>query len=79
MKLFSIPDAERFLDLVEKSRGEVTLHLPDGGQVELKRNRTARQLLPIICPGRSGLDIRLSNAADAPDFIRYMMDAGANR
>lgn len=79
MKLFSIPDVERFLGLVEKSRGDVTLRLPDGSQVELKRNQTARQLLQIIHPGRSGLDIRLSNAADAPDFIRYMMDAGVSR
>ena len=35
MKIFSIPDTNRFLDLVGKSRGDVTLHLPDGSQVEL--------------------------------------------
>ena len=37
MKIFSIPDTNRFLNLVGKSRGDVTLHLPDGSQVELKR------------------------------------------
>lgn len=78
MKIFSIPDTNRFLDLVGKSRGDVTLHLPDGSQVELKQNHTAQKLLQIMHPGRSGLDIHLSNSADTLDFIQYMMEAGVS-
>ena len=40
LKLFSIPDAGRFLDLVEQSHGGVTLHLPDGNQLDLKQSHT---------------------------------------
>lgn len=78
MKLFSIPDTASFLELVEKSRGDVTLHLPDGDQVDLKRSHAARQLLRLIRPGQSGLDIRLSDSADMPGFMQYMMEAGAS-
>lgn len=79
MKIFSIPDTNRFLDLVGKSRGDVTLHLSDGSQVELKQARTAQQLLRIVDPGQSGLDIRLSNPADTLDFIQYMMEADVSK
>ncbi len=78
MKIFFIPDVERFLGLVKKSQGDVTLCLPDGGQVELKQNHTAQQLFQIMHPGQSRLDIRLSNSADALDFIQYMMEAGVS-
>ena len=75
MKLFSIPDAGSFLNLVNSSQGDVTLHLPDGNRLNLKRSHTAQQLFQIMHPGQSGLQISLSNSADTPAFIRYMMDA----
>lgn len=74
MTIFSIPDVERFLDLVKKCQGDVALRLPDGNQVDLK-NHTAQQLLQILRPGQSGLDISLSSAMDALSFIQYMMAA----
>lgn len=75
MKIFSIPDTERFLDLVAKSRGNVMLHLQDGNQLNLKQSHAAQQLLRILHPGESGLHITLSDPDDTSAFIRYMMDA----
>lgn len=79
MKIFSIPDVGSFLGLVRKCRGDVMLHLPDGGQVELKRDHTAQQLLQIMYPGQSCLDIRLSNSSDILDFIQYMRESGVSQ
>lgn len=75
MKIFSIPDVDRFLNLVGRSQGDVILHLPDGSQVDLKQNHTARQLFQITHPGKSGLHFSLSDSADTLAFIRYMMTA----
>lgn len=79
MRIFSIPDTGSFLNLVRRSQGDVILHLPDGNKLNLKQNHTAQQVLQILCPGQSGLQISLSSSADAPAFIRYMMEAGVRR
>lgn len=78
MVIFSIPNTEKFLNLVEKSHGDVTLHLPDGGQADLKRSHVARELFRMINPGQSGLQIGLTDSADTQTFIRYMMENAAN-
>lgn len=70
-----IPNAERFLHIVERSCGEVLLHLPDGGRCDLKRDPVARQMLRTFRPGREGLQISLSDRSDAPAFFRYMQEA----
>lgn len=76
MTLFFIPEPERFLRLVEKSRGNVLLRLPDGGQTDLKESREARQLLRMISPGQVRLEISLSDSEDVPAFLQYMMEGG---
>lgn len=77
MTLFFIPDPEKFLRLVQRSRGNVMLRLPDGGQTDLKESHEARQLLRMLRPGQAGLRISLSDPEDVPDFLRYMMEGGA--
>lgn len=77
MTLFFIPDPEKFLRLVQRSRGNVMLRLPDGGQTDLKESNEARQLLRMLRPGQAGLRISLSDPEDVPDFLRYMMEGGA--
>lgn len=76
MTLFFIPDPERFLRLVERSRGNVLLRLPDGGQANLKESYEARQLLRMISPGQVRLEISLSDSEDVPAFLQYMMEGG---
>lgn len=77
MTLFFIPDPEGFLRLVQRSRGNVMLRLPDGGQTDLKESHEARQLLRMLRPGQAGLRISLSDPEDLPAFLQYMMEAGA--
>ena len=77
MTLFFIPDPERLLYLVEKSRGNVMLRLPDGGQTDLKESHEARQLLRMLRPGQAELKISLSDPEDVPAFLQYMMEGGA--
>ena len=70
-----IPSPEQFLRMVEESRGEVTLCLPEGGRCDLKRDPAARQLVRTLRPGGEGLRVSLSDRGDTTAFFRYMRDA----
>lgn len=72
-KIMMMPDAENFLNVVEHSRGQVLLHLPDGERCDLKRDHTAQQLLRVMRPSREGLCVSLSDARDVPAFLEYMI------
>ena len=72
-KIMMLPDAENFLNVVEHSRGQVLLHLPDKTFCDLKRDNTARQLLRAMRPAPEGLCISLSDARDVPAFLDYMI------
>lgn len=72
-QIMMLPDAENFLHVVEHSRGQVLLHLPDNTRCDLKRDHTARQMIRAMRPGREGLCISLSDARDVPAFIDYMI------
>ena len=74
-KIMSIPHADKFFSVVEHSKGNVFLRLPDNSQCDLKRDRTAKQLLQTMRPGREGLCIALSDPQDFPEFFRFMMEA----
>jgi len=76
-RIMVMPDAERFLRVVANCEGSVFLHLPDEKVCDLKRDRTACQMLRLLSPGREGLEFSLSNPADLPAFIRYMKEAAA--
>lgn len=72
-KIMMLPDADNFLNVVEHSRGQVLLHLPDNTSCDLKRDNTARQMLRAMRPGPEGLCISLSDARDVPAFLDYMI------
>ncbi len=74
-KIMSIPNTDRFFQVVEASCGNVFLQLPDNTRCDLKRDHTARQLLRAMHPGQEGLCIRLTNPSDLSGFVRYMMEA----
>ncbi len=73
--ILRMPDADRFLEVVEKSAGRVFLHLPDDTLVDLKEDRTAQQLLRAMNLGQNGLRFSLSESSDLPEFIRYMAES----
>lgn len=72
-KIMMLPDADNFLHVVEQSRGQVLLHLPDNTHCDLKKDNTARQMLRAMRPTREGLCISLSDARDVPAFLDYMI------
>ena len=75
LQFMMLPDRERFLRLVEHSRGQVLLHLPDQTRCDLKQDGTARAMLRTLEPGREGLCISLSDPEDTPAFIDDMISA----
>ena len=54
LHMMSLPDRERFLNIVQHSRGEVLLRLPDGTDCDLKADPGARQLLRLMELGAEG-------------------------
>ena len=70
-----LPDWQEFLDLVDHSRGSVLLQLPDQSTCDLKRDPAARQMLRLLEPGAEGISLRLSDPADLPAYLRYMMES----
>ena len=75
LHMMSLPDRERFLNIVHHSRGEVLLRLPDGTDCDLKEDPGARQLLRLLELGPEGLSITLTDSADLPLYLQYMMEA----
>lgn len=75
LKIFRINDVDKFMEKVNDCQGEVNLHLPDGSVCDLKKDRTAVQLLELLHPEDCELDISLSDPRDCIPLLRYMMCA----
>lgn len=75
LAFFLIPDTKRFLALVDKSCGEVMLHMPDGSERNLKHSGNADQMLEAVRSRGTGVEISLSNHRDVKPFIQYMAEA----
>lgn len=76
LQMMMLPDRERFLNIVDHSRGEVLLRLPNGTDCDLKTDPGARQLLRLMELGPEGLSISLTDPNDLPLYLHYMMEAG---
>lgn len=72
-----IKNMEKFIQMVENSRGNVFLQLPDETFCDLKQNTAALQMLRMINPGELWLDFFLTDAQDSYNFMAYMVGAGA--
>ena len=75
LRMMLLPDKERFLDIVDHSRGDVLLCLPDHTDCDLKTDPAARELLRLLGPGEEGVDLRLTDPGDLPAYLHYMMEA----
>ena len=78
-QIMMLPDADNFLKVVENSRGQVLLHLPDNTRCDLKKDNTARQMLRVMRPTPEGLCVSLSDARDVPAFLDYMIGSARRR
>lgn len=76
LQMMMLPDRERFLNIVDHSRGGVLLRLPNGTDCDLKTDPGARQLLRLMELGPEGLSISLTDPKDLPLYLHYMMEAG---
>lgn len=74
-KIRWIPNMEKFLRVVEESRGDVRIHLPGGMVCSLKRDPMAMALLRTVRSG-SGFDVSLTDRSDFPAFLQYLLEAG---
>ena len=72
-----IKNADKFIQMVENSRGAVFLKLPDETFCDLKQNNEVLQMLHMINPGEVRLDFSLTDSQDSYNFMAYMVGAGA--
>lgn len=75
LKIMMLPDTEKFLSVVDQSRGGVFLQLPNQTKLDLKKDTTARQMLHLIDESREGLQIDLTEQSDVVSFLRYLTEA----
>lgn len=77
LNIRKIKNTEKFIQLVENSRGHVFLELPNETLCDLKQNEETLQMLRMINPGELWLDLFLTDKKDSYDFMAYMVGAGA--
>lgn len=72
-----IKNTEKFIQMVENSRGHVFLKLPNETYCDLKQNGEALQMLRMVNPEEVWLDLLLTDDQDSYHFMAYMVGAGA--
>lgn len=72
-----IENTEKFIQMVENSRGNVFLKLPNETLCDLKQNEAVLQMLWMINPEEIWLDLFLTDSQDSYNFMAYMVGAGA--
>lgn len=72
-----IKNTDKFIQMVENSRGHVFLELPNEVFCDLKENAEALQMLRLTDPGNFGLNFFLTDSQDSYNFMAYMVGAGA--
>ena len=66
LQMMMLPDRDRFLEIVDHSRGSVLLRLPDHTDCDLKTDPIARQMLRMLDPAEEGVTLRLTDPEDLP-------------
>lgn len=74
MKLMNLKNVDKFVNLVEQSKGDVVLHLEDGNDVNLKKDKNAAEILKFVNP-HATLDLTVKDPDDSMRFVQYMMYA----
>lgn len=73
----TIKNSEKFIQLVENSRGHIFLQLPNETLCDLKQNAAALQMIRMINPEEIWLDLFLTDEHDSHNFMSFMVGAGA--
>ena len=75
LKILLVPDTDKFLEMVNRCSGDVVLHLPDKSTCSLKNDRVATQMLRMMDINKNGLTLSLTDPADMPIMLNYMVNA----
>lgn len=75
LKILMIPNTDKFLEKVNSCNGDVVLHLPDKSTCSLKNNHIATQMLRLMDVNKNGLTLSLTDPADVPLMLNYMVNA----
>ena len=73
-----VPDMEKFLNVVECSKGDVFLHFSSEDKLNLKDRLDTRQISRMMRARKEGFHVSLSDGADFPAFLRYMLDSATH-
>ena len=76
LKIMTISNPERFLSVIDHSRGDVFLRLPNHSHADLKRNPAVRQMLSCMEISPAGLQIELTDHSDTVLFLEYLAQSG---
>lgn len=74
LKILMIPNTDKFLEKVNSCNGDVVLHLPDKSTCSLKNNHIATQMLRLMDVNKNGLTLSLTDPADVPLMLNYMVN-----
>ncbi len=72
LKIYRIPNAKRFIQLVQNSKGSIFLQMPDGTKCDLKNDSAALHMIGMMNVGKDGLELQFSEQGDRREFIQYM-------
>lgn len=75
VEILMVCDTGKLLRVVEQSRGRVLLRLPDGSLCDLKQENAGLEYLKQEMGGCRGVELHLSDEADRPAFLKYLMEA----
>ena len=75
LKILLVPNTDKFLEKVNSCNGDVVLHLPDKSTCSLKNDRVATQMLRMMDVNKNGLTLSLTDPADMPIMLNYMVNA----
>jgi len=74
LKILNLSNPTRFLNIVNHSRGQVLLRLPDQGCIDLKQAPIAQQMLRLMGGKPVELDLDLTDKTDTSAFLKFMLE-----
>ena len=74
IQIMMLPNPERFLSVVNDTKGDVFLRLPDHSRINLKENEVAQQMIRMMKTIPNGLCLDVADKEDVPSFMRYLTE-----
>lgn len=75
LKFYLIPSAEKMLEMVRQSHGQIFMPLPDKTIRDLKLDVSAQQFLEHEVHQGRAVELHIFDTKDCSEFINFMMGA----